>query len=90
MPEISDIGETAKDATDKEFADALAKYTKRDPDEAKTLFPTKQDQKELVSLIKIVGDATDDNERKAKLIARVGDVAGVLVTITKKFATGIG
>jgi len=90
MPELSDIGEAAKAATDKEFADALAKYTKLDATEAQKLFPTKQDQKEITDLLKIVGEAADDNERKAKIIARVSDVAGALITITKKFTTGLG
>jgi len=90
MPKLSPIGEIAQTETKREFADALAKHTTLTAQEVQDLFPTKADREELLELLKIVGAATTDNEKKARLINRIGDVAGVVIKIAKKFATGLG
>lgn len=90
MPKLSPIGEITESETKEEFADALAKHTTLTAAEVQNLFPTKADREELLELLKIVGAAASDNEKKARLIGRIGDVAGAVVKITKKFATGLG
>ena len=90
MPKPSPIGEIADAATRKEFADALARHTSLTTKEVQDLFPKKADQEELLELLKIVSSAANDNEKKARLIERIGDVAGAVIKITKKVATGLG
>ena len=90
MPKLSPIGEIADAETKQEFADALAKHTSLTAQEVQDLFPKMADQEELLELLKIVGGAAADNEKKARLIARIGDVAGAVIKITKKVATGLG
>ncbi len=90
MPQLSAIGALAKAETRKEFADELAKYTSLNAQEMQSLFPQKADQDELIALLEIVHGATSDNEKKAQLVERIGNVAGAIVKITKRFATGLG
>ena len=80
----------AHDDTQKEFADELAKSTTLNAPEAQNLFPTKADQDELLELLKIVHGAADENERKAKRVENAGKVAGAMIKITKRFASGVG
>lgn len=90
MPKLSPIGALAQTETKKEFAEELAKLTSLNAREVQELFPTKADQDELLELLKIVHDSADDNERKARLVAKAGDIAGAVIKVTKRFATGIG
>ncbi len=90
MAKLSDIGRLAHADTKKEFAGELAKFTSLNAQEALDLFPTKADQEELLELLKIVHGTADENERKSKLVQNAGKVAGAMIKITKKFASGIG
>ena len=90
MPKPSPIGEIADAETKQEFADALSRHTSLTAREVQELFPKKADQEELLELLKIVSSAANDNEKKARLIERIGDVAGAVIKITKKVATGLG
>lgn len=90
MAKMSPIGKIAEAETKKEFAEQLAIYTTLSAQEAMELFPTKVDRDELIALLKIVKDSADDNDRKAKIVERIGEVSGALVKISKKFATGLG
>jgi hypothetical protein len=89
MPKLSPIGELAAAETNREFAETLAKYTTLNADEVRQLFPKKADQTELIELLKIVSESADDNERKARLTQRIGAVAGAVIKISKRFATGL-
>ena len=55
----------------------------------KELFPKKSDREELVELLKIVNSATDDNQKKAKITAKIGTISGTVLKIAKKFAIGL-
>ena len=90
MPKPSPIGEIADAETRQEFANALAKHTSLTAKEVGDLFPKKADQEELLALLEIVSSSANDNEKKARLIENIGDVAGAVIKITKKVATGLG
>jgi len=90
MAELSDIGDEAAAQTDQEFAAQLSKYTQRDAAEVQKLFPTREDQKELLDLMRLVNEAAASNERKAKFIEGSGAVAGAVIKLTKRYMTGIG
>lgn len=90
MAEPSAIGVLARKKTREQFAAELAKYTSLNAQEIEALFPEKADQRELIELLKIVTEATDDNIKKAKLAEHIGDVGGAVIKIAKRFATGLG
>jgi len=89
MPKKSKIGELASAATVAEFADQLSSYTTLTASEISILFPKTTDRVELMELLKIVGAATDDNEKKAQLMAKIDRVGGAVLKIVQKFAPGL-
>jgi hypothetical protein len=89
MAKQSTIGEIASSETGAEFAAALAKHSSLTADQIKKLFPTENDRAELLSLLEIVNDATSENEKKARIAQKIGQVGGAILKITKKFATGL-
>ena len=53
------------------------------------MFSKKSDREELVELLKIVNSATDDNQKKAKIAAKIETISGAVLKIAKKFAIGL-
>ncbi len=80
----SPIGAIASAETTAEFAEQLSSYSNFTAAEVKALFPKKADKEELLTLLKIVKNATDENDRKAKLIANIDKVASAVGKITMK------
>jgi hypothetical protein len=89
MPKQSVIGRLASAETKKQFAAELAQYTSLSSPEVEALFPKEQDREELLRLLEIVGSASDDNDKKARIIEHAGKIAGAVLKITKRFATGL-
>ena len=89
MAKRSAIGRMASAKTKKEFADELSSYTTLTANEIQKLFPKKSDREELMDLIKIVNSDASNKEKKAELIEKIGKVSGVVITIGKKFITGL-
>jgi hypothetical protein len=89
MPTKSEVGKLASTKTKKEFGAELSRLTSLTEKEAKELFPKKSDREELVELLKIVNSASDDNQKKAKIVAPIGPMIGAVLTIAKKFALGL-
>lgn len=86
MPQQSDIGAAASEKTSAEFAQQLAQLTSFTPEQLKALFPKKADADELKKLIELVKNATDDNDREAKLIANIQTVASTVTKLVTKVA----
>jgi len=89
MPQLSKIGKLAKQKTRAQFATELSNHTALTSAEIETLFPLKSDREALLELLKIVNSASEENEKKAELAAKIGSVGGAVLTIAKKFATGL-
>ncbi len=89
MAKRSGIGKLASAKTKKEFADKLSSYTTLTAEEIQQLFPKKSDREELMELVKIVNSDADDKEKKTKLVGNISKVSGAVITIGKKFVTGL-
>ena len=76
---IRTAGGLQDDGRPKEFETELAQYTTLTPIEISALFPQPIDNEELLALLKTVKDSTSDNERKAKVVANIDRVAGVVI-----------
>ena len=89
MPRKSAIGKLASKKTKTKFAEELSSYTTLTAKEIETLFPKKGDRNEFVELMKIVNSAAKDNTKKAELVKKIGKVSGAVVSVARKFATGL-
>lgn len=88
MPTKSKIGELASKKTKVTFAEELAKHTTLTTEQIVDLFPLKADRDELIELLKVVNSASDDNTKKAKIIANAAGFGGALLKVAKGFAPG--
>jgi hypothetical protein len=84
MPTKSTIGTLASAATAKEFADELSSYSTFTSAEIETLFPKKADREELLGLLQTVKSATDENDRRTKIVANIDRFASAVAKITMK------
>ena len=89
MAKRSAVGQLASAKTKAQFGSVLSSYTTLTAAELKELFPTKSDREELIELIRIVNSDARDKQKRAELVQRIGNVAGAVIKIGKKFATGI-
>jgi hypothetical protein len=80
----SNIGRAASLATQSELSDDLLNFTCFSKDEMETLFPAQSDKTEFNKLIEIVAKATDDNDRKTKIIGNINDIAGAVSKLLVK------
>lgn len=80
----SDIGTAASDLTKAQFSDEISSFVTLSKAQLDELFPTKTDREELAQLVDVVLNSADDNQRKAKLIAMVGQVGGAAVKLLQK------
>jgi hypothetical protein len=79
--EKSEVGKLASETTREEFGDELARHIHLTSDEIDSLFPSQSDREELGTLVGVVLSAAEENERKAKLIANIGKVAGAVTKL---------
>jgi hypothetical protein len=89
MPTKSEIGKLASASTKEKFAPLMAQLTSLTQAEAATLFPTPSDRDEIVALLEIVSSSATDNNKKAALITKIGQVSGAVLKLAKRFATGL-
>lgn len=89
MPKRSVVGQLASKNTKKEFSEELSSYTQLTKDEIDAMFPKKSDREELLSLLNVVSSAASENERKAKIVEKIGSISGAVVKLVTKFAPGI-
>ncbi len=66
------------DATDNELAGAISKLGALSDEQISDLLPEKTDQDELSRLIDAVNKASDENQKKAVLTERLGNVSAVV------------
>jgi hypothetical protein len=83
MPKPSPIATAAAKKTDEKFAKELSDATVFTPEEIKALFPAQQDADEFKKLVDAVKAATDENDKKTKLIANISSVASVISRLAK-------
>jgi len=88
MAQKSRTGQLTSDRIGARFEALIARHTRLEATAARALFPTEADQEELVELLAIVDGATDENVARARLVENIGNVAGAVVKIGKRFATG--
>lgn len=89
MARRSAVGKLAAAKTKERFSEELSSYTNLTAEETKKLFPTMADRDELLELIKIVNSNASNNAKKAELINKIRKIAGAVIKIGKKFATGL-
>ncbi len=89
MPRRSAIGKIASKKTKSAFAEELSSHTAFTAKETAELFPNKSDRDELVALIEIVNSDKNDKEKQAELVARIGEVGGAVLKLSKKVTTGL-
>jgi len=73
----------------KDFGDAVSTHTILTGPQLKRLFPTDEEKKAFLDLLKIVDSKTDENRKKAELIKNVSKYAGVALKLARKAAIGI-
>lgn len=84
-PKRSPVGALASADTRTQFADTLSSYTTLTAEQAANLFPTKADRDELVALLSAVRSATNDNQRRTRVIEQIESFAGAVVKIVAQF-----
>jgi len=77
----SDIGKAADELTKKEFAEEMSSFIQLTKDQIDDLFPAKTDREELATLINIVLNAANENEKRARLITNINKVAGAVIKL---------
>jgi hypothetical protein len=73
--------ETAGAATDAALASRISSACRLTDAEVKALFPQADDAARAAELLAIVNDATDQNQKVARLSAQIGDFAGAAVKL---------
>lgn len=87
MPnKFSELAEKVAQMTDAEFTNEFTSLTRLTNDDVKDLImKTGISQKDLSAVLKVVNDATIENEQKAKSIQTINKGVDVLVGIAKRF-----
>jgi len=76
--------EEAADETDAQLASQISSLTRMMDEEIQRLFPNTTDKKKLVKLIQIVNQSTDENQRTARLIDNIQELAGTAIKLLAK------
>ena len=84
----SEIGKAASALTREQFSDEISSFTQLTKQQIDALFPTQTDREELGTLVDVVLNAADENERKAKLVGNITKVAGAVVKLLQKSSLG--
>jgi hypothetical protein len=79
----TDIGSAASRLTDAQFSNEISSFVRLSQTEIDTLFPMQNDKQQLSALVDIVLNAANDNERMAKLVNGIGNVAGAVIKLLK-------
>lgn len=75
----------AADETDLQLESKISSLTHMSDDDINALFPKKADKEKLIQLMKIVNQSTSENEKKARLVNNIKDLAGTTVKLLAKF-----
>ncbi len=84
MPRQSDVGQAASAKTSAQFAHELSALTAFSEAEVTKFFPVQEDAEALKKLIAAVKTATDENDKRAKLIGNIESVARVVTKLATK------
>jgi len=87
MPnKFTELAEKVAQQTDAEFTNEFSSLTRLTNDDIKDLInKTGIDQKSLVTVMKVINDATMENEQKARSIQNINKGVDVLIGIAKRF-----
>ncbi len=87
MPnKFSELAEKIAQMTDAEFTNEFTSLTRLTNDDVKDLIiKTGISKKDLSAVLKVVNDATIENEQKAKSIQNINKGVDVLIGIAKRF-----
>ena len=75
----------AADETDLQLESKISSLTHMKDEDINVLFPEQADKEKLVQLMKIVNEATSENEKKLRLINNIEALAGTTVKLLTKF-----
>ena len=75
----------AADEADIQLESRISSLTRMKDYEINELFPEKTDKEKLVKLMQIVNEATTENQRTARLVDNIQDLAGTAVKLLAKF-----
>lgn len=84
MPPKSPYGQAASEATTAEFAKELSALTAFSQEEIAKFFPQKEDADALKKLIDAVKTATDEQDKRTKLITNIESVARIVTKLATK------
>lgn len=84
--DIDSIIDKTAAATDTRLASKISALTRLTAEEVIELFPEPADAKRLIELMKVVKSAEEKNEKAEKVINKISDFAGIIVTLLEKFA----
>lgn len=75
----------ASDETDAQLVSNISSLTHMKDEDVQALFPEKADKENLIQLMKIVNQATSENEKKVRLVNNIEQLAGTTVKLLAKF-----
>lgn len=75
----------ASDETDAQLVSNISSLTNMKDKDVQALFPEKADKENLIQLMKIVNQATSENEKKVRLVNNIEQLAGTTVKLLAKF-----
>lgn len=78
-----DIAKRVADLTDEKYTSEISSLCRLKDGEINSLFPGKADKDKLFQLLKIVNDATNENQKVAVLTQNIGNLAGAVVKVVK-------
>lgn len=82
----TDIGKAASELTKEQFGEEVSSHIGLTKDETDRLFPKESDREELATLLDIVFNSADENEKRARLTDNISKVAGAALKLLGKIA----
>lgn len=82
---IGDALDDAEEMTDNKLKSRISSLTRMRDAEIEELFPAKGDKEKLVKLMRIVNESTADNQRTARLVDNIQELAGTAIKLLARF-----
>ena len=81
--QIDNAIDKAADKTNKRLADKISSISRLTDDEIMEFFPKPADVEKLKDLLKIVKSAETHNQKTTKLVGKIEDLSGTVITLLK-------
>lgn len=82
---IDDDIDTAADSADETLKSRISSLTRMKDGEIAELFPAQADKEKLVKLMQIVNEATAENQRTARLVDNIQELAGTAIKLLARY-----